>query len=166
MQITGSGHWGRSLKIVVWSQGFTGSAGSRSHSGGPLSSNPQSWMGRLPAARSSSPATSRPQSGKWGGRRWASSPAPSGASLAILNPDSPRDSFQMTPLPPLPPHFPISVPLINSITHNLTAPVSSLRDSIVSPSNPLIHHLIPSPPLSLPQSPPACNCSSSACSGV
>lgn len=69
VQITGSGHLGQVTEDCSLVTGVHGVTGSRSHLGAHCPATPQSWMGRLPAARSSSPATSRPQSGKGVGRR-------------------------------------------------------------------------------------------------
>ena len=134
VQITGSGHWGRSLKIVVWSQGFTGSQGPGLTWGPTVQQlHKVGWEGsQLPVLLPQPPAVLNLGSGEDAG---ASSPAPR-ASLAILNPDSPR-FFPDDPSPPLPPHFPISVPLINSITHNLTAPMSPHPEIPSSPLKPL-----------------------------
>lgn len=62
--ITGSGHWKGQWRLQSLVTRVHGVTVCRSHLGAHCPATPQSWMGRLPAARSSSPATSRPQSGE------------------------------------------------------------------------------------------------------
>lgn len=60
---SGGRGWGEGPRRVC-SQGAVRVSKSRSHLGTHCPATPQSWTGRLPAAHSSSPATSRPQSGE------------------------------------------------------------------------------------------------------
>lgn len=140
-----------------------GVTGSRSHLGAHCPATPTKLDGKAPSCPfffPQPPAVLNLGSGEDAG---ASSPAPKGL-LAILNLIHP-DSFQMTPLLPLPPPFHFCAP------HQFHHPqphgcVSSFRDSHRLPSNP--SHPSPHPLTSFITSTisPACNCSSSACSGV
>lgn len=153
--ITGSGHWEGHWRMQSLVTGVHGVTGCRSHLGAHCPATPQSWMARLPAARSSSPATSRPQSGE------EEDAGPSGSaprvSRELFHPCFCPDSARGPP-PPLLLHFPISAPLtipkartLSSHTPHSTQSLSSLRlrtsfiTSTISP---------------------ACSFSSSACSGL
>lgn len=149
VQITGSGHWGRSLKTVVWSQGFTGSQGPGLTWGPTVQQlHKVGWEGsQLPVLLPQPPAVLNLGRGEDAG---ASGSAPR-VSLAVLNPDSPRFCL-MTPLLPCSLTFPFLCP------SSISSPTTSQPPCLLTqrfhclPSNPS-HHLIPSPPLSLPQSP-------------
>lgn len=99
----------------VWSQGITGS---RSHLGAHRPAIPQSWMGRLPTARSSSPATSRPQSGEGEGcgSIWV---CPRVTGVSTLG------SAQGQP-PSLLPPFPSSPPSLHSLLCVKSSSISHL----------------------------------------
>ena len=135
------GHW-RLQSLVTGSHGVTGS---RSHLGAHCPATPQSWMGRLPAARSSFPATSRPQSAEGVGRRSISF-CPKGLSRNRTLGSAPilaDDHLHSCCL-----GFPCLRP---SPTPSLLPPPLSRRRAPSSPPNPLITY--PLPPLSLPLSP-------------
>lgn len=160
--ITGSGHWVGHWKLQSLVTGVHGVTECRSHLGAHCPATPQSWMGRLPAARSSSPATSRPQSGEEEDAR------PSGSAPRVSQeffhpcfcPDSAR-----CPLLPCSLTFPFLRPspapmptpsLHTSVTHGL-APASPPKASLsLRPLTSFITSTIS----------PACSFSSSACSGL
>lgn len=161
VQITGSGHWGRSLTIVVWSQGFTGSQGPGLTWGPTVQQlHKVGWEGsQLPVLLPQPPAVLNLGRGEDAG---SSGSAPR-VSLAILNPDSPR--FRpMTPLLPCSLTFPL---LCHS---SIPSPTTSLHPCLLTqiPSSPLKPLSSPHPLTSFITSTisPACSCSSSACSGV
>lgn len=63
MWVTGFSHWEGHWRLQSGHRVSRGPR-ARSHLGAHCPATPQSWMGRLPAAHSSFPATSRPQSGE------------------------------------------------------------------------------------------------------
>lgn len=115
--------------------------GFRSHLGAHCPATPQSWMGRLPVARSSSPATSRPQSGE-GKDAGASGSAPRvsrNVTLLVL----PEDPFFPVP------HFSISAPLTLLIFPTLNLPNSSPPSPFTASSPNLLYHFHNLPSLQL-----------------
>lgn len=107
--------------------GFHGVTASRSHLGARCPATPQSWMERLPAAHSSSPATSRPQSAD-GEDAEVSGSAPGvfpeiTLGSALILPDDPLHPCSLT--------IPIPTP-------SLHPPPLTRGCAPSSPSNPLI----------------------------
>lgn len=150
MWITGSRHWEGHWRLQSLVTGSHGVTGSRSHLGAHCPATPQSWMGRLPAVRSSFPATSRPQSAEGVGRRDISF-CPKGLSrnrtlLVLLR------------------FCPMTTSILAASVSHVCAPHHSQRphphfSHLPSPGDEL-HHLPqilssphPLPPLSLPLSP-------------
>lgn len=133
--------------------GFHGVTGSRSHLGARCPATPQSWMERLPAAHSSSPATSRPQSAD-GEDAEVSGSAPGvfpeiTLGSALILPDDPLHPCSRTiPITLTSLHPP---PLTRGVLHHLPQilsspyPLTSFITSTISPT---------------------CNFNSSACSGL
>ena len=153
------GHW-RFQSLVTRVLGVTGC---RSHLGAHCPATPQSWMGRLPAARSSSPATSRPQSGE------EEDAGPSGSA-----PGSFENSSTIFSAPILPnAHL-----LLCSLTFLFRRPSPSPSPTPSLHASPWGRKRSSTSVQSLSSSPrpltsfitstisPACNFSSSACSGL
>lgn len=148
-QAQATGHC-RSQSLVTGVEGVTGS---RSHLGAHCPATPQSWMGRLPAARSSSPATSRPQSGEEGGRRgiWFCPKSLSRNLTPLVLPGFcclTFPSLRPSPSPPPTPSLPSAgdpCSIISPQTLPSPHPLTSFTTSTISP---------------------ACSFSSSACSGL
>lgn len=150
MWVTGFSHWEGHWRLQ---SGHRVSRGHRvrSHLGAHCPATPQSWMERLPAAHSSFPATSRPQSGE-GEDTGVSGSAPKSLSrnhTLLILPNDPLHPCCLT-FPSLRPSpFPSPTPSLRPPPLTRGCPPSSPSHPLITFSSHLLYHFHNLPSLQL-----------------